>query len=168
MDERVVGALRIGIGARVPMLLWGAPGVGKTTVVRQLAENSQLPCELVIASIREPADFSGLPVVGADGRSVHLAPPAWATRLAEAGRGLLFLDEISTAPPAVQAALMRVVLERTVGELQLPEVTDHRRFLRERRSESQHGTTWYRSAARGALPVDSGRSTRARRDASRP
>ena len=47
--------------------------------------------------------------------------PAWARRLAEAGRGLLFLDELSTAPPAVQAALLRVVLERAVGDLTLPD-----------------------------------------------
>jgi hypothetical protein len=40
--------------------------------------------------------------------------------MVRAGRGLLFLDELSTAPPAVQAALLRVVLERRVGALQLP------------------------------------------------
>jgi hypothetical protein len=49
-----------------------------------------------------------------------MAPPDWAVRLAEAGRGLLFLDELSTAPPAVQAALLRLVLERRVGALRLP------------------------------------------------
>jgi hypothetical protein len=49
-----------------------------------------------------------------------MAPPDWAVRLARAGRGLLFLDELSTAPPAVQAALLRVVLERQVGALRLP------------------------------------------------
>src|SRR5262249_12338554 len=48
------------------------------------------------------------------------APPLWAERLASAGTGVLFLDETSTAPPAVQAALLRVVLERTVGDLVLP------------------------------------------------
>ena len=49
-----------------------------------------------------------------------MAPPDWAVRLVRAGRGLLFLDELSTAPPAVQAALLRLVLERRVGALQLP------------------------------------------------
>ena len=49
-----------------------------------------------------------------------MAPPAWATRLAESGIGLLFLDELTTAPPAVQAAMLRVVLERVVGDLALP------------------------------------------------
>jgi hypothetical protein len=49
-----------------------------------------------------------------------MAPPDWAVRLVRAGRGLLFLDELSTAPPAVQAALLRLVLERRVGALRLP------------------------------------------------
>jgi hypothetical protein len=44
----------------------------------------------------------------------------WAQRLAEAGHGLLFLDELTTAPPAVQAAMLRIVLERVVGDLELP------------------------------------------------
>jgi hypothetical protein len=52
--------------------------------------------------------------------SVVLSPPGWATRLREAGEGLLFLDELTTAPPAVQAAMLRVVVERVVGDTQLP------------------------------------------------
>jgi hypothetical protein len=49
-----------------------------------------------------------------------LAPPAWTQRLLAAGHGLLFLDELTTAPPAVQAAMLRVVLERAVGDVKLP------------------------------------------------
>ncbi len=111
--------ISIAVQARVPVLLWGPPGVGKTASVRALGEALGLPVEVVIASIREPSDFSGLPLVHSG--QVHLAPPAWAVRLAQAGRGILFLDEISTAPPAVQAALLRVVLDRVVGDLPLPE-----------------------------------------------
>jgi AAA domain (dynein-related subfamily) len=111
-------ALGLAIGARVPALLWGSPGTGKSSVVRAVADALHWPCQVVIASIREPSDFAGLPVV-VDG-GVRFAPPSWATELAAAGRGVLFLDEISTAPPAVQAALLRVVLERTVGDLVLP------------------------------------------------
>jgi len=113
-----VEALTVAVAARVPVLLWGAPGTGKTSTIRAMAGAMRVPCETVIASIREPSDFAGLPIVVGDG--VRFAPPAWARRLAEAGRGLLFLDELSTAPPAVQAALLRVVLERVVGDLPLP------------------------------------------------
>ncbi len=112
-------ALGVAVAARVPVLLWGAPGTGKSSVVQALASSMGWPCEVVIASIREPSDFAGLPVI-ADG-GVYFAPPTWATRLVDAEHGLLFLDEISTAPPAVQAALLRVVLERTVGDLRLPD-----------------------------------------------
>jgi hypothetical protein len=114
-----VEALGVAVAARVPVLLWGAPGTGKTSAIRAMAEAMGLPCETVIASIREPSDFAGLPIVVGDG--VRFAPPMWARRLADAGHGLLFLDELSTAPPAVQAALLRVVLERAVGDLTLPD-----------------------------------------------
>src|SRR3984885_1975060 len=112
-------ALSIAISAGVPVLLWGSPGTGKTSAVLGLAERSGWPCEVVIGSIREPTDFGGLPVV-VEGE-VRLAPPSWAKRLVAAGYGLLFLDELTTAPPAVQAAMLRVVLERVVGDLVLPE-----------------------------------------------
>jgi len=114
----VLEALAVAVAARVPVLLWGGPGTGKSSAVRDLAATMDWPCEVVIASIREPSDFAGLPVVVDD--TVRFAPPRWAQRLTSAGHGLLFLDEISTAPPAVQAALLRVVLERVVGDLELP------------------------------------------------
>src|ERR1700722_4093493 len=115
----VAEALSVSVQAGVPVLLWGSPGTGKTSVVRALGESLGWPTEVVIGSIREPADFAGLPVV-IDG-TVQMAPPLWARRLAAAGHGLLFLDELTTAPPAVQAAMLRVVLERVVGDLALPD-----------------------------------------------
>ncbi|MBL1079837.1 MoxR family ATPase [Nocardia sp. 2] len=115
-------ALTLAVAADLPVLLWGEPGIGKTAALTQLAESLELPLTTVIASVHEPSDFSGLPIVGDDPaeQGVPMAPPDWAVRLVRAGRGLLFLDELSTAPPAVQAALLRVVLERRVGALTLP------------------------------------------------
>ncbi|MGY0231445.1 AAA family ATPase [Longispora urticae] len=115
-------ALTLAVAADLPVLLWGEPGIGKTAALTQLAEVLDLPLTTVIASVHEPSDFSGLPVVGDDPavQGVPMAPPDWAVRLVRAGRGLLFLDELSTAPPAVQAALLRLVLERRIGALTLP------------------------------------------------
>ncbi|MCX5384122.1 AAA family ATPase [Streptomyces sp. NBC_00083] len=115
-------ALTLTVSADLPVLLWGEPGIGKTAALTQLAAALDLPLTTVIASVHEPSDFSGLPVIGDDPaeQGVPMAPPDWAVRLVRAGRGLLFLDELSTAPPAVQAALLRLVLERRIGALQLP------------------------------------------------
>ena len=101
----------------VPALLWGRPGQGKSSFVEGLAGNG-FPVVTLIASIHDPTDFSGLPVH--DDGVVRFVPPEWARALEDAKGGILFLDELTTAPPSVQSALLRVVLERTVGAKRLP------------------------------------------------
>lgn len=115
-------ALALAVAANLPVLLWGEPGIGKSAALGQLADDLGVPLETVIASIHEPSDFAGLPVIGDDAASngVPMAPPDWAVRLGKTGQGVVFFDELSSAPPAVQAALLRVVLERRVGSLPLP------------------------------------------------
>lgn len=112
----------LGLRANVPVLLWGAPGVGKTSMAYAMSNFLNAHIEVLIASIREPTDFGGLPIRTHDGE-VTLAPMGWAKRVREANdRGqmsLVFIDEISTAPPANQAALLRVSLDKVVGDLDL-------------------------------------------------
>lgn len=105
--------------AHVPVLLLSDPGMGKSSLVRGIAAADGVPCETVLGSIREPADVAGLPVV--TGSGVVLSPPAWASRLDAAQGGYLFLDELTTCPPAVQAAMLAVALDRVVGDLRLPD-----------------------------------------------
>ncbi|WP_116105447.1 AAA family ATPase [Lewinella sp. IMCC34191] len=102
----------------IPVLLWGRPGVGKSSFIEGLA-GEHLRVTTLIASIHDPTDFSGLPVL-TDGR-VRYATPEWVEAFGEDEDGILFLDELSTAPPSVQAALLRVVFERRVGFQELPE-----------------------------------------------
>jgi hypothetical protein len=117
--EDTLQALGICISARIPVLLWGAPGEGKTAVVESAVEQGWY-VETLIVSHYEPSDFAGLPVIGPDG-SVTLAPPAWATRLASHdGPAIAFFDEFSTASPALQAAALRPLTHFQVGALQLP------------------------------------------------
>ncbi|MFD0357521.1 sigma 54-interacting transcriptional regulator [Streptomyces sp. NPDC127110] len=115
-------ALALAVTANQPVLLWGEPGIGKSAGMERLATSLGVALETVVASVHEPSDFAGLPIVGDDPATtgVPMAPPDWAVRLARTGHGLLFFDELSSAPPAVQAALLRVVLERRVGSLRLP------------------------------------------------
>lgn len=114
-------ALAVCLAARVPVILWGPPGQGKTSVIRAIAADQSRPLEVLLASIREPQDFAGLPVI-VDG-TARLVPPDWAKRLSEASNGILFTDEVNTAPPSVQAALLRVSLDKVAGDCHLGDDT---------------------------------------------
>ncbi len=115
-------AVGVALAANVPVILWGAPGQGKTSVIKRFAEKSGRHIEIILASIREPQDFIGLPAL-VDGE-MRFMPPEWAKRLAEHPEGgMLFADEVNTAPPSVQAALLRVCLEKVAGDFDLGEQT---------------------------------------------
>jgi hypothetical protein len=119
--SKTVRPLTVAIQANVPTLVIGEPGTGKTAIIEQvIAPSLGMNCETVIASIRDITDFSGLPVVRDDG--VTFAPPAFARRIKDSDKPtLLFFDELSTAPPACQAGVLRIINERWVGELKLPD-----------------------------------------------
>lgn len=104
----------------LPILFWGKPGVGKSKIIKAVAHDLGLGCQTVIASMREPSDFLGIPVPAGDG-AMDYAPPRWAKNLIKRPRSVLFLDEVSNAPPAVQSALMSVCHDRCLGDLDLPE-----------------------------------------------
>lgn len=111
--------------AGIPCMLWGNPGVGKTAVVTSLALSFGWHVETVIGSIREATDFLGfgIEVDGGPGRIGHVAyaPPGWALAAAQAPRALVLFDELTTCPPSVRKAMLRVVQERYAGELRLPD-----------------------------------------------
>ncbi|MEI8303094.1 MAG: MoxR family ATPase [Burkholderiales bacterium] len=103
---------------RWPAFVWGAPGVGKSSIVRDIAAAADLTVIDLRASLLDPTDLRGIPAIS-NGQAVW-CPPAF---LPAAGQppGLLFLDEINAAPPLVQASLYQLVLDRRIGEYQLPE-----------------------------------------------
>lgn len=117
--EHAIQALGICVSVRIPVLLWGNPGEGKTAAVES-AKLQGWHVETVIITHSDPSDFAGLPVVTSDG-SVSLAPPAWAKRLADHdGPSIAFFDEFSTASPSLQAAALRPLTHYEVGSIQLP------------------------------------------------
>lgn len=99
-----------------PVFIWGGPGIGKSAVVRQFATELAVPLQDVRAVLLDPVDLRGLPFLGSDGRS------KWATPefLPKAGSGILFLDELNAAPAMVQASCYQLVLDRKLGEYELP------------------------------------------------
>ena len=118
--QSMVAALGLCVSARIPVILWGNPGEGKTSLIESTAHDGR-HVETVILSQSEPSDLAGLPVVADDG-TVRLAPPAWAQRLAaHDGPSICFFDEFSTAAPSLQAAALRILTHAQVGNLQLPD-----------------------------------------------
>ena len=117
-ENDTLTAMQILLAAKVPIVLWGDPGTGKTQTIERLAADAGWHIETVIASLHEPTDFGGLPVLTKDG-VVH-EPPVWAKRVAaHDGEALVFFDEVNTATPATQNALMNVVLSGHVGQFSL-------------------------------------------------
>lgn len=118
-DTTLLRVIDAATRAHVVPLLMGDPGVGKSSLANTLATAAGGRCETVLGSLREASDFNGLPVVGPDG--VFLEAPAWAKRLANGDSTHLLLDEVTTVPAHVRKAMLGVVLDRTVGDLHLPD-----------------------------------------------
>lgn len=116
-------ATQICIQARCPVFLWGAPGVGKTAVLEEIAPALGERLWTVILSLREPSDQGGLPIIRPDGVSMH--PPLWAAELKQEGHGVVFWDEFNTAPPNTQSSALRVIHGGMAGDLRLPMATSH-------------------------------------------
>ncbi len=99
-----------------PVFVWGAPGVGKSSLVREVASDRNLRVIDVRAPLLDPTDIRGVPSVF-EGKAVW-SPPSF---LPTDGEGLLFFDELNAAPPLVQASLYQLTLDRAVGEYRLPD-----------------------------------------------
>lgn len=104
--------------ANVPWLWKGLPGIGKTSILEALARKMNVPSQVVIGSISEPSDIGGFPVPEESNEMVKRVPLQWAAMLKDT-EGILVFDELPHSPPAIQAALLRVIFESKVGDMDL-------------------------------------------------
>jgi len=105
---------------KLPVFIWGAPGIGKSSIVKQIAAEQDLEFLDLRLSLLDPTDLKGIPFFNAATNEGVWAKPSFLPSGKES-KGILFLDEINTAPPAVQASAYQLVLDRKVGEYELPE-----------------------------------------------
>ena len=107
-------------GHHTPVMLWGPPGVGKSQIVAQVAERHGVPLIDIRLSQMEPSDLRGIPF--REGARVEWAVPSMLPDAERHGeQGILFLDEITSAPPSVSAAAYQLILDRRLGDYQVPE-----------------------------------------------
>ena len=109
-----------------PIFLWGPPGIGKSEIVGQI--NDQVLKNSFLIDIRlslwEPTDIKGIPYFDSNSSSMVWAPPAELPTEEFASKYdniVLFLDEMNSAAPAVQAAAYQLILNRRVGQYKLPD-----------------------------------------------
>ena len=110
------------------VMLWGAPGVGKSQGIRQIATKiaEKTGKKVEITDVRlllfNPVDLRGIPTTNADKTlAVWLKPKIFQMDESDDVINILFLDEISAAPQSVQAAAYQITLDRMVGEHKLPD-----------------------------------------------
>jgi MoxR-like ATPase len=107
-------------GQHTPVMLWGAPGVGKSQIVAQVAQLNQVPMIDIRLSQMEPSDLRGIPFRNND--QVEWAIPSMLPNVKDHGKtGILFLDEITSAAPSVSAAAYQLILDRRLGQYEIPE-----------------------------------------------
>jgi hypothetical protein len=106
-------------GHHTPVMLWGPPGIGKSQIIAQVATRHAAPMIDIRLSQMEPTDLRGIPF-----RIENRVEWAVPSMLPDADRhgpyGILFLDEITSAPPSVSAAAYQLILDRRLGDYEVP------------------------------------------------
>jgi hypothetical protein len=125
-------------GHHTPVMLWGPPGVGKSQMVAQIAAAHGVPVIDIRLSQMEPSDLRGIPFRVED-RVEWAVPAILPDRDRHGAQGILFLDEITSAPPSVSAAAYQLILDRRLGEYQVP---DHWAIFAAGNRQGDRGVTY--------------------------
>jgi MoxR-like ATPase len=100
---------------QISTMIWGSAGIGKSSIVKQIAQEYEIEFTDVRLSQLAPTDLRGLPV--AENEISKWYPPEFLPR---SGKGILFLDELNMAPPAMQGVAQQLILDRKVGSYVVP------------------------------------------------
>ncbi len=108
------------IKRKVPVFLWGPPGIGKSSIVSQIAKDQDIGYIDLRLSLLDPTDLRGIPFFKSDTEEAIWAPASFLPD-GSVENGILFLDELNTAAPMVQASAYQLILDRKIGEYTLPD-----------------------------------------------
>ena len=130
ISSRTVGpsgakkSLRKAFKNKRPIFLWGPPGIGKSDIIKQLGTELDAHVIDVRLSLWEPTDIKGIPYFDSNDNTMRWAPPSELPNAELASKHkqiILFLDEMNSAAPSVQAAAYQLILNRRVGTYHLPD-----------------------------------------------
>ena len=131
-------AIKHSISRKRPLFIWGQPGIGKSDIVAAVAKEQNRPLIDIRLPLMEPTDIRGIPYLAdvkvydkdgnlvKDDQGVPITDKEfrWSTPsdlpTDEMSRALVFFDEMSAAPPSVQAATYQIILNRRIGNYVMP------------------------------------------------
>jgi hypothetical protein len=116
-------AISKAIQKRRPIFLWGPPGIGKSELVAQIGADANREVVDIRLALWEPTDIKGIPFFDSVNTKMAWAPPIELPSDPES-TAIIFIDELNSAPPAVQAAAYQLILNRAVGTYKLPTGVD--------------------------------------------
>jgi len=111
-------AIECAIEANIPAMLWGPVGVGKSSMTAELARSRQWSLRDIRLSQFDSVDLRGIP--SKDGDRTVWNIPSFLPDGDKEPNGIIFLDEINQAAPSVAAAAYQLVLDRKLGDYELP------------------------------------------------
>lgn len=117
-------SLRKAFKSKRPIFIWGPPGIGKSDIIKQLGTELDAHVIDVRLSLWEPTDIKGIPYFDSNDGTMRWAPPSELPSKEFASHHkmiILFMDEMNSAAPSVQAAAYQLILNRRVGTYELPD-----------------------------------------------
>lgn len=118
--EQAHEILRTMMSTDIVPFLWGAPGIGKSSIVKQLASELEWDIIDLRLSLLNPVDLRGLPIVDKKSHTSEWLKPGFLPTDSDKKPGILFLDEINLAHQSVQAAAYQLILDKKLGEYHFP------------------------------------------------
>lgn len=116
LTQKQLSDFLLNVAVRRPVFIWGQPGIGKSSLVRDFADQVGLPCVSLLGSQLAPEDIIGVPQI-VDGCS-RFCPPAM---IARREPYCLFLDELNACTHEVQKAFYSLIQDRRIGDYCLPQ-----------------------------------------------
>ena len=101
-----------------PVFIWGAPGIGKSSIVEGFSEDMGMECVSLLGSQLAPEDIIGIPRIDTETNTSEFLPPK---SLMRKKSFVLFLDELNSCSQEVQKAFYSLIHEKRIGEYHLPE-----------------------------------------------
>ena len=125
LKQEIRDNMRIGLNT----MIWGGPGIGKSEIPQQVANELNIPLLDFRANLFDPVDVRGIPytrddlsVASGAMKITSWAPPdIFPSEETHGPRGLFMIDELPTAPPATQNAFLQLLLTRQVGNYKMPD-----------------------------------------------